>query len=161
MSEPSELILGEFPRSLDDRYRLSIPVELVEPLTAGGADCILAKERPGCLSVWNAGDWQSKLDQGVQLVKSKIHAGKLAGKSDEVRQFSRLLSTRHTTVQLAGRGRLTIPEGFREFLQVESGGTVIVVGAGLCVEIWSPPAWFGYLENNMPDFRRIFDELSG
>ena len=101
---------------------------------------MLAKERPGCLSLWNAQAWQGRLDEGVELVKSKMRAGKLEGKLEDVQQLGRLLSTRHSSVQLAGRGRLSIPEGFREFLQVEQGGEVIVVGAGVCVEMWSPPS---------------------
>ena len=161
MPPAQEFILGEFPRALDERFRLSIPMEFTEALTRGGADCILAKERPGCLSLWNARAWQSQLDSGVELVKRKMRAGKLEGKLEEVQVLSRLLSTRHKTVQLAGRGRLSIPDGFREFLQVEQGGDVIVVGAGVCVEVWSPRAWLAYLDVRMPDFRQLFDKLSG
>lgn len=160
MAEPLEFILGEFPRTLDERHRLSIPAELAEPLLHGGNDCILAKEQPGCLSLWNAADWQAALENGVDLVKSKMRAGKLAGRVDEVQQLSRLLSTRHRSVQLAGRGRLSIPEGFREFLQVEQGGEVIVIGAGVCVEIWSPRAWLSHLETHMTQFRQLFEKLS-
>ncbi len=57
---------------------------------------------------------------------------------DQVQMLGRLLSSRHRTVELAGRGRLLVPEGFREFLKVEAGGDVMVVGAGVCVEIWNP-----------------------
>jgi len=160
MPAPQEFILGEFPRTLDERHRLSIPNELVDPLMSGGSDCILAKERPGCLSLWNSAAWQVKLDEGISLVKSKMRAGKLEGRIEEVQLLSRLLSTRHKTVQLAGRGRLSIPDGFREFLQVDQGGEVIVVGAGVCVEIWNPRAWLAYLEERMPNFRQLFDELS-
>ena len=160
MSPPQELILGEFPRVLDQRHRLSIPQELVDPLMSGGSDCILAKERPGCLSLWNAAAWQARLDEGVELVKSKIRAGKLAGQLEEVQVLSRLLSTRHKRVPLAGRGRLSIPDGFREFLQTEQGGEVMVVGAGVCVEIWNMPAWLAYLAVEMPGFRQLFDKLS-
>jgi MraZ protein len=160
MSAPQEFILGEFPRTLDERHRLSIPGELLDPLTRGRADCILAKEQPGCLSLWNAAAWQAKLDAGVELVKGKIRAGKLEGRLEEVQLLSRLLSTRHKAVQLAGRGRLSIPDGFREFLQVEPGGEVIVVGAGVSVEIWNPRAWLAYLETHMPEFRQTFDRLS-
>jgi MraZ protein len=160
MSAPQEFILGEFPRTLDERHRLSIPPELVDALLSGGSDCILAKERPGCLSLWNSAAWQVTLDEGVELVKSKIRAGKLAGRLEEVQLLSRLLSTRHKTVQLAGRGRLSIPDGFREFLQVEQGGDVMVVGAGVCVEIWNPPTWLAYLAAQMPEFRQLFDRLS-
>ena len=138
MATPQDFILGEFPRTLDERYRLSIPLELVEPLLRTAADCILAKERPGCLSLWNAAAWQARLDEGVELVRSKMQAGQLGRRLEEVQLLGRLLSTRHKTVQLAGRGRLSIPDGFREFLGVEQGGEVIVVGAGVCVEIWNP-----------------------
>ena len=85
-------------------------------------DCILAKERPGCLSLWSGPLWQARLDEGVELVKQKMRAGKLQERIAEVQLFGRLLSTRHRPVQLAGRGRLVIPEGFREFLGVEGGG---------------------------------------
>ena len=160
MSEAQEFILGEFPRTLDERHRLSIPMDLADLLAADNAACILAKERPGCLSLWNSAAWQSRLDEGVELVKSKMRAGKLAGRLEEVQQLSRLLSTRHKTVQLAGRGRLSIPDGFREFLQVEQGGEVIVIGAGVCVEIWNPRAWLAHLESHMTEFRQLFDKLS-
>jgi MraZ protein len=161
MPQAQEFLLGEFPRALDERHRLSLPTEFAEALARGGADCILAKERPGCVSLWNARLWQAQLDAGVELVKRKIRAGKLEGRLEDVQVLSRLLSTRHKIVQLAGRGRLSIPEGFREFLQVDPGGDVIVVGGGVCVEIWSPRAWLTYLEQRMPDFRQLFDRLSG
>lgn len=160
MPAPQEFILGEFPRTLDDRHRLSIPSELADPLSAAGAECILAKERPGCLSLWNAANWQQQLDAGVELIKNKIRANRLEGRLEEVQLLSRLLSTRHKIVQLAGRGRLSIPDGFREFLQVEAGGDVVVVGAGICVEIWNPRVWLTHLETNMPEFRQLFDKLS-
>ena len=160
MSARQEFLLGEFLRTIDDRYRLSIPNELGDALTAESADCILAKERPGCLSLWSAPVWQSRLDEGVELVKQKMRAGKLQERIGQVQLLGRLLSTRHRTVQLAGRGRLVIPEGFREFLGVEPGGDVQIIGAAVCVEIWSPALWLKYLEGRMPRFRRLFDQLS-
>lgn len=160
MPAPQEFILGEFRRTLDDRFRLSIPAELVQLVAGPRAECILAKERAGCLSLWNAETWQGQLDQGVDLVSGKMRAGRLEGKLEEVQLLGRLLSTRHKTVQLAGRGRLSIPEGFREFLGVEGGGEVLVVGAGVCLEIWNPAAWLAFLEARMPEFRQLFDKLS-
>jgi len=153
-------ILGEYRRVLDDRFRVSIPAELVETLTAKGSNCFLAKERAGALSLWNATDWQASLDDGVRLVQDKMQAGRLSGRVEDVQSLGRLLSTRHTGVRLAGRGRLSIPEGFREFLGVDPAGELLVVGAALCVELWRPDAWFAYIEESMPDFRRLFDNLS-
>jgi MraZ protein len=156
----AQLILGESTRTLDERYRLSLPVELVEPLATGGSECILAKERPGCLSLWNVDAWQSRLDDGVRLVEAKMEAGRLEGRLEEVQRLGRLLSTRHRTVQLAGRSRLVIPEGFREFLGVEPGGSVMVVGAGVCVELWQPERWSQYVGEEMPAFRSLLNALS-
>ncbi len=65
MAGPSQLILGEHQRRLDDRYRLSIPSEMSELLASDAGDCILAKERPGCISLWSAPTWQTKLDEGA------------------------------------------------------------------------------------------------
>jgi MraZ protein len=160
MTAANEFLLGEHPRSLDDRFRLSLPTELAEPLLASGAELILAKERQGCLSLWPAAAWQAKLDTGVELIKARIAAGRLDGRLGEVQLLGRLLSSRHKTVQIAGRSRLLIPEGFREFLQVEAGGDVVVVGAAVCVEIWQPAAWLQYLARRMPKFRRLFGKLA-
>ncbi len=160
MPEPEPLILGEFLRTVDDRYRLSLPAEMVELVCGNERECILAKERKGCLSLWDARRWQPRLDEGMELVSRKIQAGKLEGRLTEVQLLGRLLSTRHKAVQLAGRGRLLIPEGFREFLGVEPGGTVMVVGAAVCLELWAPAAWTRYLEKRVPRFRRLFERLS-
>ena len=43
---------------------------------------------------------------------------------------------------------------------VEPGGELFVVGAAVCVELWKPNAWFKYIEEQMPEFRRLFDSLS-
>ncbi|MDZ4819775.1 MAG: division/cell wall cluster transcriptional repressor MraZ [Planctomycetota bacterium] len=160
MSSQSEFLLGEFTRTIDERFRISLPAELAEPLTTGSTECILAKERVGCLSLWSATAWQTKLNAGVELVQAKMRAGKLEGRVEEVQLLGRLLSTRHKPVQLAGRGRLVIPEGFRELLQVEPAGEVIVIGAAVCIELWQPAAWLAHLESRLPEFNQLFDKLA-
>ena len=160
MPAVEDFLLGEHPRTLDERWRVSIPSEFADLLSAESTDCILAKERPGCLSLWSAPLWQARLDEGMELVKQKMRAGRLQEKIAQVQLLGRLLSTRHRTVQLAGRGRLLIPEGFREFLGVEANGEALILGAAVCVEIWRPAAWIKYLETKMPKFRRLFDRLS-
>jgi MraZ protein len=160
MPGSQQLILGEFPRRLDDRYRLSIPNELAELAVPESGDAILAKERPGCLSLWNAAEWQAKFDARVELIQQRMRLGDLDRDISQVQLFGRLLSTRQKQVKLAGRGRLVIPEGFREFLAVEPEGEVMVVGAGVCIEIWHPEAWLKYLRSRMPKFRRLFERLS-
>jgi MraZ protein len=164
MPQAPEFLLGEFPRTLDERHRVTLPSELAEPFANSlgqNAQCIVIKERLGCLSLWPAERWEEQLHAGVELVRAKMRAGRLEGRAWEVQTLGRLLSTRHRAVQLAERARLVIPEGFREFLGVEPRGEVIVVGAAICVELWKPSAWFSHVETNIPEFRKLFEQLSG
>jgi MraZ protein len=161
MPEAAGLITGEFARSLDDRHRLSLPPELLEALCPDGSDsCVLAKERLGCLSLWQAAVWRDKVQAGLDLIRQKILAHRLEGSLGKVQQFGRLLSTRFRDVKLGDRGRLVLPEGFRDFLGVEPGGDVLVVGAAICVELWHPEQWRRYLLRRMPRFNPLFEELS-
>ena len=86
MPDATGLILGEYQRTLDERFRLSIPTPLVEALDLPGSECILAKERPGSLSLWNAQRWSPKLEQGVDLVRAKIEGGRLEGRIEDVQR---------------------------------------------------------------------------
>jgi MraZ protein len=160
MAAAADLLIGEFVRTLDERFRLAIPPELLEPLLAAGPKLVLAKERAGCLSLWSASLWKPRLDAAVDVVRSKLEAGLLAQRLGQVQELGRLLSTRQQTVSLAGRARLVLPEGFREFLAVEPGGSLMVVGAAVCVELWQPAAWTAYVSSEMPGFRQRIDDLT-
>jgi len=164
MAGPRQLILGEFACTLDERYRLTLPPKLVSLLALPAPQCILAKERAGCLSLWNAEVWEAKMASKIRLVEQKIEAGSFGDdRIGQVQLLGRLLSTRHRTVELKDRNRLLVPEGFREFLGADRdppNNEVVVVGAAVCIEIWRPTAWLGYLEQRMPKFRRLFHELS-
>jgi MraZ protein len=160
MTAGPELLIGEHLRSLDERYRLSLPSELTEPLTAVGPRLVLAKERAGCLSLWPAAIWKPRIDAAIDVVRSKLQAGLLSQRVGQVQDLGRLLSTRHRVVSLAARDRLVVPEGFRDFLGVEPGGDLLVVGAAVCVELWRPDAWNAFVACEMPEFRRRIDELT-
>jgi MraZ protein len=160
MAAAADLLIGEFVRTLDERSRLAIPPELLDPLLAGGPRLVIAKERAGCLSLWSAAQWKPRIDAAVDVVRSKLQAGLLAQRVGQLQDLGRLLSTRHHIVTLAARGRLVLPEGFRGFLGVEPGADLMVVGAAVCVELWQPDAWSAYVTSEMPEFRRRIDDLT-
>ena len=160
MAAGDPLYLGEWTRSLDERYRLTLPLDLAEMIASSSGQCVLAKERPGCVSLWEPGQWDAWLEEGVSLISGKIQSGRLAGRFDQLQMFGRLLSTRHRRVPIAGRGRVTIPESFRSFLAVEPGEEVLVVGAAVCVELWQSQRWSEHIGAHMPQFRQLFDELA-
>jgi MraZ protein len=160
MAAAADLLIGEYLRTLDERFRLAIPPELLDSLLASGPKLVLAKERAGCLSLWSAAIWKPRIDAAVDVVRSKMQAGLLTQRVGQLQDLGRLLSTRQTLVTLAGRARLVVPEGFREFLGVEPGGEVVVVGAAVCVELWQPAAWTAFVTSEMPGFRQRIDELT-
>ena len=168
MPESRELLLGEFQRTLDERYRLAIPDELFAPLDLAGK-CILAKERAGCISLWNPEVWQAKVNVRIESAKRKVQDGLNDEHIAQVQLLGRLLSTRHEPAAVTDRGRVVIPKGFRGFLGVQAdqtdgngnrGKTVMVIGAAVCIEIWNPAAWTKYLAVRMPKFRLLVERLS-
>lgn len=153
-------ITGEIRRTLDERYRLTLPAEMADAASDDRGECILTKERYGCLSLWPAQQWLSRQEAGVSLMRQKILAGRMEQRWEDVQKLGRMLSTRSRTVKFANRSRLLIPEGFREFLDVPAGGDVMVVGAVVCVEVWKPEAWLDTLREEIPGFGSLFRELT-
>jgi MraZ protein len=154
------VLTGEAIRALDERYRLTLPAELADAVGGEAGECLIAKERPGCLSLWRRDAWEEKQRQAEAIIASKLATGRLDGRLGDVQRLGRLLSTRQRTIPIAGRGRIVIPEEFRELLGVEPGGNVSVVGAAVCVELWSPEAWAEWIGREMPGFRDLFEELA-
>lgn len=159
MPSPTAFIQGELKRTIDDRFRITLPSEMAQAVTDADGQTIITKERSGCISLWSADEWQSRQDRGVDVIRSKIEAGAMDQRWEDVQRLGRLLSTRSRTVQLANRSRLLIPEGFREFLNVPAGDDVMIVGAVICVEIWNRDSWLEALNHDMPEFGSLFKEL--
>jgi len=153
-------LAGEHKRTIDERFRVSLPPELATAICDAQGQLIVAKERTGCLSLWRSDEWQKRLDSGVSLLTAKMESGRMEGRWSDVQRLGRLLSTRHQSVTLAKRSRLLIPESFRAFLDVAAGQDVIIVGAAVCVEIWHPDHWLDVLKSEMPGFGELFKTLT-
>ncbi len=103
--------------------------------------CVIVKESPGCLSLWEENAWKQNHEARVGLVLQRLQLGDLNRQTTELQRFGRLLSARFREIQLAGRSQLVLPEGFREFLGIEPGQDVMVIGAAVCIEIWHTRKW--------------------
>jgi MraZ protein len=156
------LVRGEAMCVLDERSRISLPKPLADVAGGWKGDCWLVKERPGALSLWPPGaKEEDDVERMVSLVENKIGLDRFRDRTEDLLVLGRLLSTRRTLVKLDGRARIVLPREFREFVGVEPGGEVCVVGAAVCIEIWRPAAWVAFVEENMPRFRQLFEQLAG
>ncbi len=151
---------------------MAIPQALAEPFTAAGGPYVLAKERSGCASLWNAEVWQSTVNLKVELAKQKVQGGLWNHRISQAQMFGRLLSTRHAEVTIDKKFRLVVPEDFRQFLGLTEPASgpkgeavpetrcLTVLGAAVCIEFWHPQAWLDYLARRMPKFRQLVERLS-
>lgn len=156
------VILGEFRRVFDDRYRIALPPEVILHLGSETAPAVLAKERDGCLSLWKPATWDKYYEKFMRNLANRVREEIYEARQiPEVQRVARLISTRAKPVQLGQRGRILIPEGFREFLGVETNAEVMIVGAGVCVEIWRPAAWLEHLKGELGDFNDLFRQIAG
>ena len=159
MMETKRFIQGEFCRTVDDRYRLTLPDEFKEVFKPESGKCVIVKESPGYLSLWEESTWKQHHDTRVEMVMQRLNAGYLGQNMSDIQRFGRLLSTRYRHIQLADRARFLLPEGFREFLAVEPKKDVMIVGATFCIEIWNPQKWISYIEGDMPQFGSLLESL--
>ena len=157
-----DVIIGEFRRVLDERHRLALPPEVVQFLGSETAHAVLAKERDGCLSLWKPDAWNQHFERFMRNLTLRVRENFFdSNRIPEVQRVSRLISTRAKPIQLGQRGRILIPEGFREFLAVPPNTEMMVIGAGVCVELWRPTAWLEYLKSDLESFHTIFREVAG
>jgi len=159
MPETKKLITGEFSRTVDDRYRLTLPDEFKEVFKPESGKCVIVKESPGYLSLWDENTWKEHHNTRVEMVLQRLNTGYLGQNMSDLQRFGRLLSARYRQIQLADRARFLIPEGFREFLAVEPKKDVMIVGAALCIEIWNTQKWISYIEGDMPQFSTLLENL--
>jgi len=159
MLETQKLITGEFSRTVDDRYRLTLPDEFKEVFKPKEGKCVIVKEGSGHLSLWEESVWQQQHGKRIEMVRQRYETGYLAENMLDLQRLGRLLSVRYRHIQLGERGRLLLPEGFREFLAVEPKQEVMVVGAYFCIEIWHPQKWISYAEENIPQFGNLMESL--
>jgi len=159
MSETKKFIEGEFSRTVDDRYRLTLPDEFKDVFKPEAGKCVIVKESPGCLSLWDENTWKQQHHARIEIVRQRYETGYLAGNMSDLQRFGRLLSARYRHIQLADRARFLLPEGFREFLAVEPKNDVMIVGAIFCIEIWNPQKWIPYIEGDMQQFGSVLEGL--
>jgi MraZ protein len=159
MTETKKFITGEFSRTVDDRYRLSLPEEFKEIFKPEAGKCVIVKESPGHLSLWEEETWKQHLDKRIEMVQQRYETGYLAGNLPDLQRFGRLLSTRYRHIQLAERARFLLPEGFREFLAVEPKQDAMIVGAWHCIEIWHPQKYISSIEEDIPQFGNLLESL--
>lgn len=120
------MFLGQYDRSLDDKCRLAIPVELRNGL---GPGAILTRSFDNCLCIYPAAKWEALA----------LAIGDLPDVRPEVRDLSRSLFGSAVPCEFDRQGRVVIPAFLREHAGLT--GEAVVVGVNSRVEIWDRESW--------------------
>ncbi len=120
------MFLGQYERSLDDKSRLAIPVEL---RTGLGNGAVLTRSFDNCLCIYPAAKWEA-LARAVDDLPEVRH---------EARMLARALFSGAVPCEFDRQGRVVIPAFLREHAGLN--GETMVIGVYSRVEVWSKAAW--------------------
>ena len=136
------MFLGEHRHSLDAKGRVIFPVRMRSDL---GAQVVVQKGIEPCLYVLPPDEWDRQVARVTDLPTT----------NPDARRYARHFFSQASSERIDGQGRLTIPQGFREYAGLDRD--VVIVGAGRRVEVWDASRWDGQRDaddSNLADLAR-------
>ncbi|OAI46282.1 hypothetical protein AYO44_11530 [Planctomycetaceae bacterium SCGC AG-212-F19] len=136
------LLTGTYPRTLDDKKRLTFPKRVRELL-----------DNPDTLYVTPGPDQSLWLytQEGLEQLAAKLDQAPAA--DAEARVFRRLYFAQTESVDMDGSGRVLIPDRLLQF-----GGLrheVVLIGVRDHLELWDAKRWQQYLGRHGPRFDAV------
>lgn len=118
------MLTGEYLHTIDVKSRVFVPAKLRESL---GETFVLSRGLDGCLSLYHLDEWQKFSEKLAALPNS------------QTKNIKRFLFTFATEVTPDAHGRITIPQGLREYAMLSKEAAFL--GVGDHAEIWDAERW--------------------
>ena len=118
------LLTGEYLHTIDAKSRVFVPAKLREAL---GEVFVLARNVDGCLSLYPMDEWNRLNEKLMSLPDSQTRAVK------------RFLFTFAAEVSPDSQGRITLPQGLRDFAGLQKEAAFL--GVGDRAELWAAEKW--------------------
>jgi MraZ protein len=131
--EGTQMLMGEFQHTVDEKGRLFMPAKLREGL---GSTFYISKGLDGCLFVYDKEQWE--------LFESKLNALPLSKK--EARDLRRYFFAGATEGSCDKHGRVLLPLNLRQHAGITKD--VVIVGVGNRAEIWAADRWTNYSQES-------------
>jgi len=129
--EVEHMFLGQYHHSLDEKGRMTIPASFRELLEDG-------------VYLTQGFDRNIKLLTESAFMEMAGKVNKLSETDPKIRKLRRLVFSNAGKVEVDRLGRVLIPNYLRDFAKLE--GEAVIVGVGEAIEIWSPEAWQGQVD---------------
>ena len=138
------MFLGTHEPKLDEKGRLILPAKFRDELAAG---LVITKGQERCLYVFP----QSEFATITETLRQAPVTQKAA------RDYSRVMFAGAHDEIPDRQGRVTIPQGLREYASLEK--ECVVIGANTRVEIWDSKSWNEYLADREKNFAEVSEEV--
>ncbi len=141
----SVMLLGQLERTLDDKGRLALPLEM---RTGLGNGAVLTRSFDNCLCIYPAAKWEALAHAVNDLPQVRA----------EARLLARALFGGAVSCEFDRQGRIGIPAFLREHAGLN--GEAIVVGVNGHVEIWGREAWLREQQRFETEVSQLAEALS-
>ena len=138
------MFLGTHSPRLDDKGRMFLPAKYREDLADG---VVITKGQERCLYVFPAEEFAR--------ITEALRAAPVTAKA--VRDYSRVFFASASDEAPDKQGRVTIPQGLRDYAGLQR--ECVVIGANTRLEIWDSAAWTAYLANQEDAFSTASEEV--
>jgi MraZ protein len=138
------MFLGTHAPRLDEKGRMFLPAKYREVLAAG---VVITKGQERCLYVFPAEEF-TRITEGLRTAPVT---------SKTVRDYSRVLFASASDEVPDKQGRVTIPQGLRDYAGLQR--ECVVIGANTRLEIWDNTAWTAYLADQEDAFSDASEEV--
>ncbi len=140
----SEVFLGEYAHTLDEKGRMIVPARFREEL---GSSFVVTRGLDRCLFVYPLPEWEA--------LAGKLRALPLT-KAD-TRAFVRLLFSGAGECALDKQGRILLPPALREYAGIQRD--VVSIGVANRVEIWAAEEWAKYTDAATESYEAIAEKI--
>src|SRR6266536_6357483 len=123
------MFLGTHTPRLDDKGRLFLPAKYREELAGG---LVITKGQERCLYVFPTAEFER--------ITEALRTAPVTAKA--VRVYSRVFFASASDEVPDKQGRVTIPQGLRDYAALQRD--CVVIGANTRLEIWEAAAWDAY-----------------
>src|ERR1700748_3402326 len=138
------MFLGTHSPRLDEKGRMFLPAKYREELAAG---VVITKGQERCLYVFPPAEFER--------ITEALRAAPVTAKA--VRGYSRVFFASAFDQVPDKQGRVTIPQGLRDYAGLQRD--CVVIGANTRLEIWDTQAWETYLATQEDSFAEAAEEV--
>lgn len=142
------LLTGTYPRTLDDKKRLTFPKRVRDLLS--NPETVFISPGPD-QSLW------LYTEDGLEQMARKLDTAPAT--DAEARVFRRLYFAQTEAVDIDGSGRVLLPERLIQFAGLSH--EVVLLGVRDHLELWDGPRWQQYLGQHAPRFDAVAESAFG